>query len=101
MNFLAYYTEERKYSGDFDDWKLMPETGLLIVVRFYAEGRTIYDGGDWYWIENDEIKYVPSGPWGTWKDPPEISCKSCLKQGVGISDQDFNDLYQQILAERY
>lgn len=67
----------------------MPESGVLVIVETRDTGRTIYTGGDWYYLDDGKIKYVSSGDWGTWKPKPDVPCTSCIKQGVGVSDEEF------------
>jgi len=99
MQFTAYYTDDRVYKGDYDDWLEMPASGALVIVEHRPTGRGIFNGGDWYFVREGVIGHVRSGPWGTQKPPPEISCKSCVKAGVGVSDEEFQRVSQRALRE--
>jgi hypothetical protein len=94
MKWLAFYTEGRVYSSHHTPWTELPDTGVLVVNRYHGTGKTVYSGYDWYWLEDGNIHGVSSGEWGTWQPKPDVSCASCIKQGVGVSDEEFDRVYE-------
>lgn len=96
----VYYTNNRIFESKYVDWIQLPESGVLFVVVYFTAGRKIYSGGDWYYLVNNKFDYVPSGKWGTWKPKPNVSCLSCIKQGVGVSDEEFNKLRQIVFENK-
>jgi len=101
MRFTAYYTEDRVYRGNFDDWLEIPPSGALVVIEHLPTGRTIFTGGDWYYVVNNKFYYVPSGDWGTQREKPIIKCNSCIKEGVGVSDAIFKDVVDRAMKETH
>ena len=99
MRFTAYYTEDRVYRGDYDDWLEMPAEGLLIVIEHRSTGRGVFDGGDWYYVEGGEIKYIASKEWGTWQDPPAINCQSCIKKAGVVTEAQFIAVTERAMRE--
>ena len=89
LRWVAYYTDDRVFHSEDTTWQALPSSGLLVVVMIYDTGRTFYNGGDWYIWENGGLRYIPSGEWGTNQPFPDVSCLSCVKEGVGVSDIEF------------
>lgn len=90
MLFKAWYVGKKVYIGNnWDDFKALPESGVIWITVFYPQGRVFYNGGDWYYLQDNKLKYIPSGAWGSWQPRPEVECLSCVKQGVGVSDAEF------------
>lgn len=88
--WLAIYSDRSEYASSTTTWAELPETGVQVVVVFFNDGtRQINDGADWYWLEDERVRTVSSGPWGTWKERPDLPCRSCVKQGEGIDDAEF------------
>lgn len=95
MNWRVWYSDGNVYSSEAHSWASLPSIGIIIVVAYKETGKTVYNGGDWYWMENGEIKYISSGEWGTWKEKPITHCLSCVKQGVGVSDEEFLKIHKE------
>ena len=96
MRWRAWYTDDREYEGKgVDAFKALPEIGVLVIVEYRDTGRRVLAGGDWYYWQDGQIDYVSSGDWGTWKDRPSVSCLDCVKQGVGVSNDEFEAVYQR------
>lgn len=88
MIWRAWYTEGCVYSSDETEWTQLPSTGLVWITVYRETGRTHYNGGDWYWIEGDEIRYLPSEGWDGWIPRPK-GCLTCIKRGDRVSDEEF------------
>ena len=86
----VWYTEDREYDvSGVEDWKALPETGLLWAAIVRDTGVTHYNGGDWYFILSEEILYVPAAPWGQHSPKPRHGCLDCIKRGDGVRDEEF------------
>ena len=96
MKWTAYYTEGKVFHSQDTDWSALPEEGVLIVVEYQPGGRRIVDGGDWYWLENGRINYVPSLSWEKEEPKPQVSCSNCVKRGVAMEDDAFYALYRRV-----
>jgi hypothetical protein len=95
MRWRAWYENEIFDSQDVL-WKQLPSTGLQVLIVYEEGGRRVFSGGDWYWIFNGEVGYVSSGEWGTTQPKPEsVSCLSCIKQGTGVADEEFNRIMEE------
>jgi len=96
LRWAAVYEGRVWYRWDETPWVALPAQGMLGVIQFAPHGyRTLYSSGDWYWCYEGRLGYVRSPTaWGTWALPPEIPCKSCVKQGVTVSDEEFQVVYQ-------
>lgn len=70
-----------------DDWKALPDEGV-VWVNDLASGVRRLNGGDWYYIDNGALAYVSSREWGVDQPKPE-GCQDCIKRGVGVSDAEF------------
>lgn len=82
MKWRAYYPEA-VYDSSQRTWARLPAEGLQVVVVFRAGGRRdIYAGGDWYWLDDGEFRYISSVSWDSYTEPPVVSCLSCLKKGT-------------------
>lgn len=92
MNWRAWYTEGRVYTSDETDWLKLPSDGLVWVTVYRDTGKTHYNGGDWYWIEGDRVRYVPSREWGVDEPRPDVACLSCVKRGAGVPDEEFRKI---------
>lgn len=97
LRFRAWYRDETYNGSTLSDFKALPEDGLVVLVALYDTGRTIFDGGDWYYWTNGRIRYVPSVEWGRDEPRPDIQCLDCVKHGVGVPDDEF----ERILAEAW
>lgn len=87
MRWRAWYAD-RAYDSKATAWSDLPADGLQVAIEYHEDGtRTIFDGGDWYWLEGGHLHSVPSGAeWGTWQEPPDVSCLSCIKRGTRLDD---------------
>lgn len=96
MIWQVWYANGAVYNGTtVDEWKALPEDGVVFVEVIRDTGRTIIDGGDWYYWVNDEILFVPSVEWGV-EQPKPVGCSSCIKRGVGLSDEEFERMRQEV-----
>lgn len=94
MRWSAHYSGAT-YTSDHISPQELPATGVQVIIEHYDDGsRKILSGGDYYWWEGTGWHYIPSGEWGTWKDPPNIACLSCVKQGVGLPDSEYREIYE-------
>jgi len=106
LHWHAWYTEGREFDSHETDWLTLPPSGVLAVTAYYFVGDQIYrenkNGGDWYWYKNGDVFYVSSGPEvnGTWKEQPKIGCRSCVKQGVMVSDEEWARVLGQVRVFR-
>jgi len=88
MKFRAWYTDAVYDGSSAEDWKALPAEGVVWVNEYRATGVGRFNGGDWYYIDNGALAYVPSREWG--KDEPKpTGCQDCIKRGVGVSDAEF------------
>ena len=94
MKWSAWYSNGTRYDSETTGWVHLPSTGLQILIHYKDSGRTIYSGGDWYYLRDNKFSYVPSGDWGTDQPIPDIPCKSCIKQGTGMRDAEFEAIYK-------
>ena len=91
MIWRAWY-KNATYSSREMSWTALPATGLVVAVTYVEAGKCIHGGGDWYQLVNGAIAMVPSpAAWGTWALKPR-GCKNCIKQGVGVSDDEYQRL---------
>lgn len=93
----VWYTGGRSYTvHSLEEWKALPAEELLVVIVMHDDGEHSYRvvGGDWYWWEDDQIRKIASGDWGTWKEPPPVDCVECVKKGVGVPDEEFRLLME-------
>ena len=99
MKFRAWYTGGRIFDGTtVEDWKALPDTGVLWVTVFRPDGgRNFYSGGDWYHIVDGGLEYVRAYPWGEHAPKPR-GCLECIKRGDGASDDEFRAIEAQALA---
>lgn len=94
LGWRAYYTNNRIYDSARNTWAELPAEGVLLVVEFRVTGRTIYSGGDWYWLYDGTFGYRKAAPWGDHAPKPDhIACLSCIKRGVGVPDDEFHAVY--------
>ena len=97
----AWYADGREFSSADMCWVDLPASGVLVVIEYKGTGRTVYNGGDWYWLYDGRFGYASSGAWGTWRAAPsreDVPCRSCVKRGVGVSDEAFRAAYDAALA---
>jgi hypothetical protein len=94
--WTAYYTGNRVFDSNNLSWAELPDDGVLIVVEYQQGGRRIVDGGDWYWLEDGRINYVPSVSWDNEEPKPNVSCQSCVKRGAKADDDTFYSLYDRV-----
>ena len=95
MRWRAFYTEGREFSGGtVEQWKALPMTGVIVVVVYRDTGRTVYSGGDWYWLEPDRIGKSPAAPWGSHAPYPADELDDGIKRGDGVSDEEFGRVYR-------
>lgn len=101
MKWRAWYTDGRAFSSEDGAFQGLPETGLLFLIHYKEKngyrGRTVYSGGDWYWLADGKFHYASSGEWGTWKERPGVSCSSCVKRGDGVGDDEFQRVRREAL----
>ena len=99
MRFRAWYSGGRTFDGrDSEAWKALPADGMVWVTVFRETGRTFYNGGDWYYLDGAELRYVPSRTWGQDEPRPTDVCLACVKRGVGVPDDEFERI--QLEARR-
>lgn len=96
QKWTAYYTEGRVFRSEDISWQELPESGVLIVVVHFEGRRNVLEGADWYYLDQGEFRVVLSKSWAGWEPKPQINCASCIKQGVGISDEEFWELYKKV-----
>ena len=96
MKWTAVYTEDRIFHSRETSWNDLPEEGVLIVIEYQPSGRRIIDGGDWYWMEDGQIHYLPSVSWEEEWGKPVVECSSCVKKGARVPDGDFFALYEKV-----
>ena len=70
------------------DWKALPAEGVVWVIEFRDTGRGMFNGGDWYYIRDGALAYVPSVEWGV-DQPKPTGCQDCVKRGVRVPDEEF------------
>lgn len=89
MEWTAFYTEGRVFRSETVHWTALPFEGLVwLVVRY--KGRRAHWKGDWYAIElGGFLRVPPSSPGQPWSAPFIVSCRSCLKKGGAVSDDEF------------
>lgn len=99
MKLRVWYSEGRVYDvTSVDDWKSLPAEGLLWITVFHPDStRTFYSTGDWYYLEDNKIKYI-SGEWGPWKPRPNILCLDCVKRGIGVNNEEWEKVKSEALA---
>lgn len=101
IGWRAYYTEDREYVSNEDDWMDLPDDGLLIVVlygiRQDLDGnehvhRRIRAGYDWYFHVPDTTLYAGNN------DPPdEIMTRyprAILKRGKWAPEDEYRHVYE-------
>lgn len=99
--YRAYYLGGEEYAIDESSWKDLPATGVLVVVQYRDTGKTVFAGGDWYWLDSKcDVRYLPTIEWGIDRHPPDIQCRSCLKKGVAASDEEFQMTYRKAFASQ-
>jgi len=93
----AYYWDGalRVYTSRETAWVALPPTGLVAVTELRPTGRTIYNGGDWYWLHDGAFGYTPSQAWDAWEPAPTFACASCVKQGITVDDEVFADVIER------
>lgn len=100
MRFRAWYADGSIYDGESaEDWKALPAEGVVYVVELRATGRGMFNGGDWYYIDNGALAYVSSVEWGVDQPKPE-GCADCVKRGVGVTDEEFARIMAEAKAYR-
>lgn len=98
LGFRAWYADSATYDGSVvDDFKAMPYEGVVVICVRKETGRTILDGGDWYFWRDGDIGYVPSVEWGRDEPRPDVACLDCVKRGVGVPD----DVFARTVAEAW
>lgn len=97
MRFRVWWADGGITDGTTTEaWKSLRPGGVVWVTRFHGTHRAFYSGGDWYYLEDGDLRYVPSGEWGTHQSKPE-GCRDCIKRGVGVSDE----MFRRIEAEAW
>lgn len=100
MRLRVGYTEGRIFDiSSAEEWKAMPKSGLLGVMSFSDTGRTFFNGGDWYWLVDEKVRYLSSGAWGSDKPQPG-GCAVCFKQGVGVTDEEWDAFVIEAMSWR-
>jgi hypothetical protein len=91
----------RHSSADFR-WQELPSEGVVgVVVYLDPPYRRILDGHDWIWMSEGEFDIVPTHPeWGKWADPPMGACRSCLKKGAPVLDDEWARVQAAMLEDR-
>lgn len=98
IKWRIWYSDKRVFDGtSFDDWTALPSIGVLVLIVITNYGRVIYDGADWYWFNGTDFGYVASGEWGIWQPKPDLICSSCIKQGIGASDEEYQSAIKEAL----
>lgn len=95
LGWRAWYEGERTFSSTSTEFQALPESGVLVLAEYRATGKTIWDGADWYYLEDGAFGYVASKAWGTDEPRPDLQCRSCVKEGVGVSDAEFWEAHRQ------
>lgn len=101
-------TEWEVYSSADTPWQEVPsgetdgpEGTVGVVVYQDPPYRTILTGGDWYYMQDGEIRRVKNHPeWGQWAEAPDVPCKSCVKQSGALADDTFEALLVEMMEAR-
>lgn len=101
-------TEWRVYSSSTTPWQATPSgagdgpDGMVGVVAYLEPPyREILTYGDWYWMEDGEIRRVKTHPeWGEWADPPDVDCTSCVKKSGVLTDDAFEAVLTEMMEAR-
>jgi hypothetical protein len=74
--------------------------GVLGIVEFLKPPyRRIVDGGDWFWLQGGTWR--KSGTiWGGWVDRPDVKCRSCLKRGAALPDEEWVRAQARMFEDR-
>ena len=87
MEWTAFY-EGAVYRSETTAWADLPDGIVWLVERL--EGRRNHYKGDWYWLDQGSFHRVPPTISGEpWAGKPDVSCQSCIKRGVYVSDTEF------------
>lgn len=70
-----------------------------VVVFLNPPYRRIVDGGDWTWMSDGEI-HVSGTTWGGFIDPPDLRCRSCVKRGAAMPDEEWRSVQAEMLEDR-
>lgn len=102
LGWRAYYSDGRTFASDGVAWAHLPPEGMVgVVVYLEPPYRTLLTGGDWYWMEDGEIRRTKNHPeWGEWADPPEVECAACVKKSGAMSDDAFEALLVEMMEAR-
>ncbi len=99
MRIRVWYTDEVYDVTSFREWKALPKSGVVIVAESKESGVTKYNGGDWYWMNEEGLHKVSSRDWGAWEPMPEgVQCYSCIKQGAAVSDDEFQIMIDEVMS---
>ena len=93
--WTAYYSEGRIFRSEETTWQELPELGVLVIALDNPTGRTVLAGGDWYFLDGGRYGYVASREWGKPEPRPALACRSCVKEGVGVSNDEMNETYSR------
>lgn len=99
LKWRAWYADGRVFSYKDVMWQKLPAKGLVGVVIYETPPyRRIMDGGDWFWLENGDLHVSAThDEWGKWVNPPDVPCKSCVKQGQAMSNEAFEGIQKEML----
>lgn len=100
IGWRAYYADGRRVDSSESTWAGLPGEGLVGVVVFEDPPyRRVVYGGDWTWVENGEIR--KSGTtWIGFVDPPDVSCRSCVKRGAAMPDAEFEAVQVEMMGDK-
>lgn len=94
MKFKIWYTGSVVFEGNsVEDWKNCPSEAVLWIAELQPDNYSVryLNAGDWYYLDEDnKIQYVSSTSWDSWEPQPS-SCESCIKQGIAITSEEWND----------
>jgi hypothetical protein len=98
----AWYEDGSVYSCADVPWRELPAEGIVgVVVYREPPYRQIIDGGDWYWIADDEVRRVMTHEeWGQFAPAPKVGCLSCLKRSGVMDDDAFAEVQREMMAAR-
>ena len=90
LSWRAWFRDDRVYDGKtLDDWRALPETGLLYVMLLGADWRVKVWNRDYVWWDGLEwFGLVSSHGGNLWRDAPE-GLGSILKRGEHVTSEEW------------
>jgi len=90
--WTAFYPDGIILRSEDHSWLDIPE-GIVITVERLLGRRNLWKG-DWVYIDEGEFGRVPPTSLGEpWAEKPNISCVSCVKKGVLVSDEEYQSIH--------